>query len=68
MKTKSGITGIKYNPEECVYILNPLQVYKYLDNGAELLDVICGNEKKLVFVFNREDTCALYDKWCKREL
>lgn len=68
MITLSKISGKEYDPEKCVFILNSLQVYKYIDNGAELIDVICGNNQKLAFVFNRKDTFDLYDKWCDRKL
>lgn len=68
MNINSRITGKSYKPDECVFIINTLQVHRYLDNGAELLDVIPGNDRKLAFVFNRVGTYSLYDRWCKREL
>lgn len=68
IKEFSIVTRKTYNPEECVNIVNTKQVYKYLENHAELLDVFCGEDEKIIFVFNRKDTYELYDKWCKREL
>lgn len=68
IKNYSVVTGKTYDPVECVHLVNPLQVYKYLQNNAELLDIFCGNDNKLIYVFNRKDTYDLYDKWCKREL
>ena len=66
--TRSLVTNKVYEPVESVPIINLLQVYKYLENDAEVLDVFCGRDNKIVFVFDRNDTLALYDKWCKREL
>lgn len=63
----SVVTGKSYNPSECVRILNLVQVEKYLEHKAECLDIWISNGK-VVFVFNKEDTYELYDKWCKREL
>lgn len=68
MKVQSNVTGKCYETNECVYILNPLQVYKYLIHDAELLDVLPGEDNKLVFCFSRGSTRALYDLWCRREL
>lgn len=64
----SEITGKTYDTEECVHIVNLLQVYKYISHHAEVLDIFCGDDNKLIYVFNKKDTYELYDKWCKREL
>lgn len=71
MKTTSAITGKTYDPDEVVFIPNMLQNFWYMNYGAELLDIIPDNkhdQKKIVFVWNREDTKYLYDAWCKHEL
>jgi len=68
LKNKSKITGKTYEAEDCVFLINALQTFKYLDNGAELVDLICGEKNRLVFVFSKEKTHNLYDKWCKYEL
>ena len=71
MKTTSAITGKTYNPDESVYIPNMLQNFWYMSYGAELLDIIPDNahdQKKIVFVWDRQDTLHLYDAWCKHEL
>jgi len=67
LKTYSNVTHIEYEPEDCVFILNLKQVGLYIKHGAELCDVIWSRDS-LVFVFEREKTRELYDKWCKREL
>ena len=46
------------------------QVQIYLKNGAELIDVLYTNTKNdaLVFVFGRDETRDLYEKWNRHEL
>ena len=68
LKVQSTITGKCYETDECVYIVNPLQVYKYLINDAVPLDILAGEDNKIVYVYNRKLTHDLYDRWCKREL
>lgn len=68
MKVESSLTGKCYETNECVFIVNPLQVYKYIVNDAFPIDIKAGEDNKLVYVYNRSDTRKLYDAWCKREL
>ena len=69
MRTTSALTGRSYNMEDVCIILNMAQVAAYMTNGAQLLDVFVGREKKLCFVFPRNEvTKALFDKWVKHEL
>lgn len=69
---RSKITGRKYDVFSCVRILNPLQAAAYIDNNAELLDVYISrdnNDKRImVFLFDREATTKLYEKWCNHDL
>ena len=53
-KIQSVVTGKMYNPKDCVYIINTLQTYKYIENNAELLDLVCGYNNKLVYVFDKK--------------
>lgn len=62
------VTGKCYETNDCVYIVNPLQVYKYLLHDLAPLDILPGEDNKIVFVYNRKNSHELYDKWCKREL
>ena len=62
------VTGKYYETENCVSIVNQLQVHKYIDNGAFPLDILAGEDNKIVFVYDRAKTYSLYDLWCKREL
>ena len=68
MKVQSMVTGKCYETTECVYIVNTLQVYKYLLNDLAPIDVLPGEDNKIVYVYNRKLTHDLYDRWCKREL
>ncbi|MEG0899817.1 MAG: hypothetical protein RSF40_08940 [Oscillospiraceae bacterium] len=72
MKVKSKITGKIYEPELARFIPNMKQNQRYLFSGKaydSLLDIICGNEDKLVFVWEINEVMdELYDSWCKREL
>ena len=68
LKVQSSVTGKCYETDECVFIVNPLQVYKYLINDAVPLDILAGEDNKIVYVYNRKLTHDLYDRWCKREL
>lgn len=64
----SDITGSKYNPAECVYIKNPVQTARYLKHKLPLLDIIVGDDDKLVFIFNRESSREYYELWLRHEL
>lgn len=68
MKVQSLITGKCYETDDCVFLVNTLQVYKYLVNGAVPLDILAGEDNKLVFVYDKAKSYKLYDAWCKREL
>ena len=68
MKVQSMVTGKCYETDECIFIVNPLQAYKYLLNDAVPLDILAGEDNRIVYVYNRKRTRDLYDRWCKREL
>lgn len=69
MRQVSSITGKSYITENTCVILNVAQVAAYLDNGAPLLDIYVGRERKLCFVFPKNEmTKHLFDKWVKHEL
>lgn len=68
MLSKSKITGKLYEPTNMVHIINPTQSALYYSNGAELIDMFVGKDYKWVWVFDREATKDLYDKYCKWEL
>ena len=70
MQAKSNIfPGPLYDADKCVYITCVPQVQMYLQNNAELLDILsCGTRtNQLVFVFERNTlTRSLYEEWKKR--
>lgn len=70
----SRITGKSYEPSECVYLTNMLQVKKYLEYlGPDLMvDILFSSEKRpdaLVFVWKKCDaTREAKIKWDNHEL
>lgn len=70
----SRITGKSYEPSECVYLTNMLQVKKYLEYlGPDLMvDILFSSEKRpdaLVFVWKKCDaTRQAKQKWDNHEL
>jgi hypothetical protein len=72
-KVFSQTTGKSYSPVDVVRIINVKQAAAYINHGAELLDIYGSRDFKtgepmLVYIFNRSETTALYDLWCKHEL
>lgn len=66
------ITGEKYNifDKQFLNIMNIQQAAFYMNEGAELWDVYPSRDKftgkpTAVFVFKRDETKEVYDKWCK---
>lgn len=47
-------------------ILNIEQVYFYIENGVNPLKIECGYNKRLVFVFTKEETQKLFTKWLEK--
>ena len=69
MKIKSRITGVLYEGDDMVFIMNTLQSGMYIKNNGVLVDCFWHDKRNsLCFIFNREETYLLYDAWCKHEL
>lgn len=52
-----------------VKIVNPLQVYKYMKQGVYPVEMFPDTAtEKVVFVFYKSDTQALYKLWLNREI
>lgn len=49
-----------------IRIVNYKQASMYIKHGVQPRELFYDNV--LVFVFNREETKEVYDKWCKYEL
>lgn len=68
----SDLFHTTYNDEDVRYIPNMQQNYKYLNSAkssGQLVDVICGNENKIVFVWKKsKEMDELYRLWCDRKL
>lgn len=63
-KMVSTITGKYYDESKAVPFSNLKQAYAYMERGVIPIDVFAGN-KKIVFVFSREDHDRLKMVWRK---
>ena len=74
MRVYSRLLNRYYDSDNVVYLVNWLQVAKYMKNGGEefLVDILCDKAKKedtLVFVFEKSPLIKeLYRKWNNHEL
>lgn len=68
----SDLFHTTYNDEDVRYIPNMQQNYKYLNSAksnGQLVDIICGNENKIVFVWKKsKEMDELFRLWCDRKL
>lgn len=68
----SDIFNHTYDPDEVRYIPNMQQNYKYLNSplsNGQLVDIICGNENRIVFVWKKsKEMNELYKQWCDHKL
>ena len=68
----SDVFNHYYDSEDVRYIPNMQQNYKYLNSSkshGQLVDVICGNENRIVFVWKKsKEMDELYKLWCERKL
>lgn len=67
MQHKSTLTGKVYEPSQCVYIYNMVQVARYMKHGVQPVDMFVSNDE-LCAVFTKNETYELYKAWLKREL
>lgn len=72
IKQYSDLFQITYEEEDVRYIPNMQQNYKYLNSNksnGQLVDIICGNDNKIVFVWKKsKEMNELYKLWCERKL
>lgn len=50
-----------------VNIINTKQAMLYIKHGIKPLDIYADNNK-LIYVFSKDQTKELFNKWCKYEL
>ena len=67
MKTVSDVTGIVYENEEVVFFRNLYQSTFYIDHNATIVDVFTDSNKKLVFVFYRDQHEQLIKLWLENK-
>ena len=67
MKTLSDVTGIYYENEDVVYFRNLYQSTFYIDHNATIVDVFTDSNKKLVFVFWRDQHEKLIGLWLENK-
>lgn len=51
---------------EEVRVINIIQAKAYIRNGLQ--PIRCEVDDRIVFIFNKEDSKELYQKWKKREI
>lgn len=67
MKTISDVTGIAYENEDVVFFRNLYQSTFYIDHNATIVDVFTDSNRKLVFVFYRDQHEKLIKLWLKNK-
>ena len=67
MKAISDVTGIEYEMEEVVFFRNLYQSTFYIDHNATIVDVFTDSNKKLVFVFWRNQHENLIKLWLENK-
>lgn len=69
---RSKVTGKLYNDTEVVHIWDVTRAYKYMTNGAEIIDIFPGHDRngneRFCFVFTKEHDNMLYPLWQKHKL
>lgn len=60
-------TNEKHKDADIVRLVNTKQVYFYIENGLQPIRVEAGYNQKIVFIFLREPTMALFAAWRKRD-
>lgn len=61
-------TNDPYDTSKCVRIINPCQQAMYMKHGVYPIDIYIGYDNKMVFIFIKEETKLVYEKWLNYEL
>ena len=68
----SRVTGKLYCEDNVVHIFDVLKAYRYMCNGAELIDLFPSHggdgSERLCFIFNKADDELLEPLWLARKL
>lgn len=72
-KIKGKFSNKLYYANEAVRILDPMQAALYWANGIEPLDIYSSRDYKtnkalIVYVFKKDETKEVFDKWCNHKL
>ena len=67
MQVMSIVTGRCFEENDMVYISNPVQIAKYLENGCVLYH-LAAKDGRLTAAFSRTETKPCYDKWKEHTL
>jgi hypothetical protein len=67
MKSISDVTGICYENEDVVFFRNLYQSSFYVAHNATIVDVFTDSNKKLVFVFWRDQHEKLIKLWLENK-
>lgn len=72
-KNISETTGLVYDINDMIRIVNSKQAATYMMHGAKLYDIYSTkdyntSEPILVFLFSKSETKELYNLWLKHEL
>ena len=60
-------TTDEYDASKCVRIVNPVQQAIYMKHGVYPIDIYVGYSNKVVFIFLKEETKEVYEKWLKHD-
>lgn len=56
-----------YDASKCVRIVNPAQQAMYMKHGVYPIDIYVGYNSKIVFLFVKDDTKDVYEKWLNHD-
>lgn len=69
---RSKVTGKLYNDSNVHHVWDVMKVYKFISNGAQIIDVFPGHNsegaERLCFCFSDEDYKLMQPLWMKHKL
>jgi|GEM_PF-1064720 len=66
----SKLRNSEYDDENTVRIINTRQAGKYISKGVLPVDVdyVFAPREGLIFIFDKDESYEVYNKWCNYEL